>query len=101
MKVNLTLKINALCTGIIVVLVFSLGTYFVHQKTTLLNHALHKRSSVLLSSLAASSEYPVFIKDVEALKRLVKGALTQEDIAACRIEDNHGHILYEERTLAL
>ncbi len=98
MRVGIARKVSLLCVGAILFLGSLIGYYQVRHEIDGLNSELEERAAILLNSLNASSEYPILIRDREAISRLVKGILTQKDVAFCRIEDMDGILLFEEGT---
>ncbi|MCK4224314.1 MAG: response regulator [candidate division Zixibacteria bacterium] len=95
MRFGIDKKVNLLSVGVILFLGLILGYYFIRHETRALNTELDERATVLINSLATSCEYPILIRDREAISRLVKGVLTQKDVVFCRIEDMDGTVLYE------
>ena len=55
-----------------------LGVYFTSIRLDDLIKALHYRGSAVTSQLSSQSEYGIFVKDIEALRRLARKALTEE-----------------------
>ncbi len=96
MRLGVAKKVNLLSIGIVLLLGSLLGYYFIRHETRALNSELDERAFVLLNSLSANSEYPILIRDREAISRLAKGILTQKDVAFCRIEDIDGILLFQE-----
>jgi len=88
-------KVNLLSVSLILFLGLLLGFYFIRHEADVLNAELDERTAVLLNSLTTNSEYPILIRDREAISRLAKGILTQRDVAFCRIEDIDGTVLFE------
>ncbi|MFH1540774.1 MAG: histidine kinase dimerization/phospho-acceptor domain-containing protein, partial [Elusimicrobiota bacterium] len=95
MQFGITKKINLLFISVIIFLAVVLGFYFLQHESRALKIELNERISALLDSLSVNSEYPVLIKDKEAISKLVKTILTQKDIIFCRIEDESGTLLFE------
>ncbi len=96
MKFGIAAKISLLYFCIIVVFTFLLGFYFIQHEKNILNSELNERVNSLLSNLSINSEYPVLIKDHNAISKLVKGVLAQKDIIFCKIIDKNGIILIQE-----
>jgi PAS domain S-box-containing protein len=96
MRFGIDKKVNLLSIGIILFLGFLLGFYFIQHETRALNSELNERAAVLLSSLSTTCEYPILIRDRETISRVVKGVLSQKDVAFCRIEDTDGTLLFQE-----
>jgi two-component system sensor histidine kinase/response regulator len=96
MRIGIARKVNLLCVGAILFLGLLLGYYHVRHEIEGLNSELEERTVVLLNGLSTSSEYPILIRDREAISRLVKGALTQKDVVFCGVEDVHGTLLFQD-----
>jgi two-component system sensor histidine kinase/response regulator len=96
MRLSIDKKVNLLCVGAILFLGLLLGYYHVRHEIGGLNSELEERTALLLNSLNTSSEYPILIRNREAISRLVKGVLAQKDVVFCRIEDMDGTLLFEE-----
>lgn len=96
MRLGIARKVNLLCIGAILFLGLLLGYYFSQHEVRALNSELEERATVLLNSLNANSEYPILIRDREAISRIAKGVLIQKDVVFCRIEDMDGTLLFEE-----
>jgi PAS domain S-box-containing protein len=96
MRLGVNKKVNLLSISVILLSGLLLGFYFIRHETRALNSELDERADVLLNSLSINSEYPILIRDREAISRLVKGMLTQKDVAFCRIEDMEGTLLFQE-----
>jgi nitrogen fixation/metabolism regulation signal transduction histidine kinase len=96
MRFGVAKKVNLLSIGIVLLLGSLLGYYFILHETRALNSELDERATVLLNSLSTNAEYPILIRDREAISRLAKGILTQKDVAFCRIEDIDGILLFQE-----
>jgi two-component system, NtrC family, sensor kinase len=94
-------KVSLFECVIILVLGLVITAYFMRYQTKVLHSELNERTGVLLSYLAHNLEYPVEVGDREAVARLAKGVMAQEDIIYCRVEDRTGAALYEEGALAL
>lgn len=98
MRVSINQKVNLLSVSLILSLGLLLGFYFIRHEANALNAELNERVAVLLNSLTTNSEYPILIRDREAISKLAKGILTQRDVAFCRIEDIDGAVLFEGGT---
>ncbi|MGR3176794.1 MAG: PAS domain S-box protein [Candidatus Anammoxibacter sp.] len=93
MRFSIANKVYLLVLGIFLTFGFVLGTYFLQNQKKLINYELDEWVSVLIDNLSSNLEYPVLIKDVETISRLVKGLVAQKDIVYCLVEDNEGKIL--------
>jgi two-component system NtrC family sensor kinase len=96
MKFTIDKKVSLFILCIIFVFGFILGHYFIQNQAKALNLELDERASVLLNNLSINIEYPVLIRDQQAIARLVKGVMAQKDIVFCRIEGKEGVPLYQE-----
>ncbi|MFH1288758.1 MAG: ATP-binding protein [bacterium] len=96
MKFGIAAKVNLLYFCIIIVFTFLLGFYFIQHEKRTLSFALDERANSLLNNLSINSEYPVLIKDYDAISKLVKGVLAQKDIIFCKIVDKNGTVLVQE-----
>ncbi|MFH0947717.1 MAG: hypothetical protein V1833_01790, partial [Elusimicrobiota bacterium] len=84
MRFGITKKVSLLCISILVFLAVILGVYFIQHESRALNDELNERITALLDGLCLNAEYPVLIKDKEAISKLAKSILTQKDIVFCR-----------------
>lgn len=98
MRYGIYTKIILLVLGIILLFSMALGYYVISYQTRFLKHELKERVTILINNLSLLCEYPLMIKDKDAIAKLVNGVLTNKDIIYCRIEDNNGKVFYEERT---
>lgn len=101
MRISLTQLSTKIILLVFCVILFwglALGYYIVRYQVSVLKHEMDERVTVLLNNLSFNSEYPLLIKDKEAIIRLTKGILSQRDIVFCRIEDKSGNFFYEEGT---
>ncbi len=96
MKFAIDKKVTLLEWGIILVLCLVFALYFISFQTKVLNLELDERASVLLNNLALNMEYPILVRDREAIERLTKGVMAQKDIIFCRVEDKAGTTLFRE-----
>lgn len=96
MRFSIAQKVNLLSVGIILILGIFLGSYFINHETTVLHFELNERVNVLLSNLALNLEYPVLVRNQNAIAQLGKVILSQKDIIFCRIVDNDSNLLYQE-----
>ena len=96
MKFTIDKKVTLFIVSMIVILATVLGGYFVSNQARLLSLELDERASVLLNNLSLNMEYPVLVRDEEAIGQLVKGVLAQKDIVFCRIEGETGELLYQD-----
>ncbi|MEW5767309.1 MAG: PAS domain S-box protein [bacterium] len=95
MRFGIDKKVISLFVLSVAILGLALGLYFVgHEREALLSE-LDERAKALLGSLATSSEYPVLLKDAEALSNIAKGVLDQKDVIFCEIKDSQGEILFQ------
>lgn len=99
MNLSIVKKVNLLSVCIILVFGPLLGWYFIRHESNALRAEMDERASVILDSLAISSEYPVLINDQESIARLVKGVLKQKDVVFCRVENQNGELLFQEGIL--
>jgi signal transduction histidine kinase len=98
MKFTIDRKITLFIVGIIFALSSMLGYYFLWTQKKTLNHELDERLSVLLDNLSRNLEYPVLVKDQEAISRLVGGVMAQKEVRYCRVEGKDGGVLYNAGT---
>ena len=96
MNLGITKKVTVLSIGVILFLGLFLCFYFSRHETRALSSELNERATVLLNSLSTQSEYPILIRDREAISRLAKGVLAQKDVVFCRIAYSEGTLLFEE-----
>ncbi len=96
MKFGIAQKINLLIIAIIVAFGSLLGTYFVQNQKKTLTVELDQRANALITNMSLNCEYPVLVRDRNAITKLVKDILAQKDIIYCRIEDAGGMLLHEE-----
>ncbi|MBM4053242.1 MAG: response regulator [Planctomycetes bacterium] len=99
MRWGLYTKIILLVLGIILFFSMAIGYYFISYQIRFLNHELTERVAILMNNFSLLSEYPLMIKDKEAIAKLVKGVLSNKDIVYCRIEDSNADTFYEEGTV--
>lgn len=97
MRYGIDKKVISLFILSVTILSIALGLYFIrHEKAAMLGE-LDERAEALLGSLAAGSEYPVLLKDTEALPNIVQGII-KKDVIFCEIRDNEGKILFQGGT---
>lgn len=96
MRFNITQKVNLLVLGLFLIFGFVLGTYVIKNQRKMINHELDERATVLLNHLSVNLEYPVLIRDLKAISRLVKEVMAQKDIIYCRVDDKEGKLIYLE-----
>lgn len=95
MKIGLAAKMNLLFFAMLMLFGLALGYGLIRQETRVLNAELVARANVLLDSLRIASEYPLLVKDREAISRSAKGLLAQPDVVYCRVEDAQRNTLVE------
>lgn len=95
MKLGIANKINLIFITIFVIFTWIISFYFFQHQTNTLNKELEERVSALINNLSLSCQYPVLIRDREALEKLVKDILLQKDVVFCRIEDKEGKLLFQ------
>lgn len=98
MRFGIDKKVIALFILSVAILGIALGFYFVRHEEEALLSELDERARALLGSLVTSSEYPVLLKDAEALSKIAKGVLNQKDVIFCEIKDSEGEILFQGGT---
>ena len=98
MQLNIARKVSlfTICATILFTLLLC-GLFFWHENRVL-NRELDSRVRSLLENLRITAEYPVLIKDHDAISRLGNGMLAQKDIFFCQIVDSSGHVLFQEGT---
>jgi len=96
MRFGIANKVNFFIICIIILFTVLIGFYFVQHEKRALSFELDERATALLNNLCLNSEYPVLIKNYEALSKLGKGILVQKDIIFCEILDKDGNILFQE-----
>lgn len=96
MKMTIDKKVGMFISIMFIVFGTLTGMYIIRDETEHMRQVLDELASVLLSNLAINLEYPVIIRDRDAISRLVKGVMAQKDIVYCRVDDNDGTVLYEE-----
>jgi len=72
----------------------TLGYFLLQHEHGALLQEFDSRASVLLSSLAVSTEFPVLVGDKHAVEKIGASALTQKDVVFCQIINKEGKILF-------
>lgn len=95
MKFGIATKVNLLYFCVITIFTFLLGFYFIQHEKHTLNLELDERVNSLISNLSINSEYPVLIRDHDAISKLAGGILAQKDVVFCKIVDKNGAALVQ------
>ncbi|MGM0440950.1 MAG: ATP-binding protein [Elusimicrobiota bacterium] len=95
MRLTITKKVNLLTICIIIVFTIALAVYFVSHENIILRTELNDRIESQLDNLKRNVEYPVMIRNTDALAKQVDSLLKQKDIIYCKVEDKAGKIMYE------
>lgn len=98
MKLTIDRKISLFITILIFTLGAVLGFYFTQTLTRSLSRELDERGRHLLVDLVSDLEYPLLVRDQEAIAHKVKMVVAESDVAFCRIEGKDGTVLYQEGT---
>ncbi|HEX9874488.1 MAG TPA: ATP-binding protein [Deferrimonas sp.] len=93
MKLTIDKKVGLFISTLIFTLGATLGFYFVRTQTRAMNYELNERAAEIVADASSHLEYPVLVRDREAITRAVKGILTQKDVVFCRVEGEDGQVL--------
>ncbi len=98
MRLGINTKVTLISLGMILLFGLAFGYYIIMYQAHVMKQELEERVNVLMANLSLISEYPLLIRDKDAIIRLTKGVLAQKDIIFCRIENKEGTFFYEEGT---
>nr|HID60079.1 hybrid sensor histidine kinase/response regulator [Desulfobacterales bacterium] len=91
------LKYKSIMVSICMVLsiVTILAIYFISTQRRLLIDELHNRAASLAKNVAYNCEYPVLLEDIPAIKQIVAGIMSEEDVAFVQIQNVEGKSLID------
>lgn len=95
MRMTIDKKVSLFISIMFIVFGTLIGLYMIRDETEHMRRVLDELASVLLSNIAINLEYPVMIRDTDAVSRLVKGVMAQKNIVYCRVDGNDGTVLYQ------
>jgi len=98
MKLTIDKKIGLFISILIFSLSAILGFFFVRTETRARNRELNERAAEIVADARFHLEYPVLVRDRNALKNAVREVMSSRDVIHCRVEDQQGEVLYQAGT---
>lgn len=79
----------------LLIMAAGLETFFLHERSSALDHDLQERGKLIARQLASSSEYGVFSNNQSFLQNIAQGVLQQPDVRGVVIQNASSRILIE------
>lgn len=94
-KFGISEKLILTVIGLITTLIIIAGFYSLASQRKILLSEFDEKARILVSSLAAGSEYPVLTGNDKLLNTVGNAVLKQKDVIFCEIKDKDGKVLFE------
>jgi len=96
MRLTIDKKVSLFITTLIFVLGGVLGFYSVQTQSRTLSHETDEWGRHLLEDMITDLEYPLLVRDREAIARRVGVVIAEKDVVFCSIEGKDGAPIYQQ-----
>jgi signal transduction histidine kinase len=96
MKLTVDKKVGLFISILICALGVVLGIFFVRSQAGALNRELNERAAEIVADASYHLEYPVLVRDRQAIARAVGEILSHKNVVLCRVEGKSGEVLHQE-----